>query len=221
MTADSTLRGPGRPQGEARGAGREALLEAARELIADQGMSGLTSKRVAERAGLKPTLVNYYFGNRQGLVEALVEQVSSELDRRIQAADDPSVDPSERLSNLIAALVEAFRAEPYAPRLFFENVVFGDGSALDRFAADAGGQQIRLIEAVLESGRAEARFRDVDPVLAVAAIGGLCAFLPLAEPLLRRLLDFTAFDAADTASIARQLSEIALHGLLVGPERPA
>lgn len=214
MTSPETgVRGPGRPQGEPRGAGRRALLSAARELIAEQGLRRLTSKQVADRAGLKPTLVNYYFGNRQGLLEALVEEVSAEFGRRIDEVDEEG-DVADRLAGLISAVVEVFRANPYAPRLLFENVVFGDGSVLDRYVADFGRAQIEAMDAVLEAGRREGRVRDVHPVLAVTVIGGLCAFLPLAEPLLRRVLDFGDLDEGGGDMIARQLTEIALHGLL-------
>lgn len=40
---------------------RAALLDAAEELMLDQGYAAVTSRRVATHAGLKPQLVHYYF----------------------------------------------------------------------------------------------------------------------------------------------------------------
>ncbi|KAB7760338.1 MULTISPECIES: TetR/AcrR family transcriptional regulator [Mycobacteriaceae] len=40
---------------------RGALLDAAEALMLDEGYAAVTSRRVAERAGLKPQLVHYYF----------------------------------------------------------------------------------------------------------------------------------------------------------------
>ncbi|MDR3663767.1 MAG: helix-turn-helix domain containing protein [Mycobacterium sp.] len=40
---------------------RGALLDAAEQLMLDEGYAAVTSRRVAERAGLKPQLVHYYF----------------------------------------------------------------------------------------------------------------------------------------------------------------
>jgi AcrR family transcriptional regulator len=40
---------------------RTVLLDAAEQLMLDDGYAAVTSRRVAERAGLKPQLVHYYF----------------------------------------------------------------------------------------------------------------------------------------------------------------
>ena len=40
---------------------RLVLLDAAEQLLIDEGYAAVTSRRVAEKAGLKPQLVHYYF----------------------------------------------------------------------------------------------------------------------------------------------------------------
>ena len=40
---------------------RGVLLDAAEQLMLEDGYAAVTSRRVAERAGLKPQLVHYYF----------------------------------------------------------------------------------------------------------------------------------------------------------------
>ena len=40
---------------------RAALLDAAQQLMLDEGYAAVTSRRVAAQAGLKPQLVHYYF----------------------------------------------------------------------------------------------------------------------------------------------------------------
>ena len=37
------------------------LLDAAEQLLIEEGYAAVTSRRVADRAGLKPQLVHYYF----------------------------------------------------------------------------------------------------------------------------------------------------------------
>ncbi len=57
----------GAPAGTARRLGapdaknRTVLLDAAEQLMRDEGYAAVTSRRVAEQAGLKPQLVHYYF----------------------------------------------------------------------------------------------------------------------------------------------------------------
>jgi TetR/AcrR family transcriptional regulator len=54
MTSDRRLGAP-----EAKN--RTILLDAAEQLMCDEGYAAVSSRRVAERAGLKPQLVHYYF----------------------------------------------------------------------------------------------------------------------------------------------------------------
>jgi AcrR family transcriptional regulator len=53
--------------------GREAILEATLELLRERGISNLTSRNIAARAGVSDASVYYYFGDRAGLLQAVFE----------------------------------------------------------------------------------------------------------------------------------------------------
>ena len=53
---------------------RAALLDAARQLMLDEGYAAVTSRRVATKAGLKPQLVHYYFRTMEDLFLNLFRQ---------------------------------------------------------------------------------------------------------------------------------------------------
>lgn len=50
---------------------RTVLLDAAERLLVDEGLTAVTSRRVADRAGLKPQLVHYYFRTMDDLYLAM------------------------------------------------------------------------------------------------------------------------------------------------------
>jgi AcrR family transcriptional regulator len=50
---------------------RGVLLDAAERLMVEEGYAAVTSRRLAERAGLKPQLVHYYFRTMDDLFEAV------------------------------------------------------------------------------------------------------------------------------------------------------
>ncbi len=52
------------------------LLEAAEQVMREEGYAAVTSRRVAERAGLKPQLVHYYFRTMDELFLALLQRLS-------------------------------------------------------------------------------------------------------------------------------------------------
>ena len=50
---------------------RVVLLDAAEQLLLEEGYAAVTSRRVAEKAGLKPQLVHYYFRTMEDLFLAV------------------------------------------------------------------------------------------------------------------------------------------------------
>ncbi len=210
----TSVRKPGRPAGDASGAGRAALLRAAREVLADQGLSRLTSKAVAERAGLKPTLVNYYFGGRNGLLRELVSETSDEVMRNIIDLSTNEGTVEERLRGIMEAILRSYTEDPSAARLFFEHVMFAGDDALDSFVERSGQSAIGALRSVLDDGFGEGCFRDVDPEIAVAAIGGVCIMFGAATPLLQRVLDMPPMTHENVESLAERASDLILHGLM-------
>jgi TetR/AcrR family transcriptional regulator len=195
------------------GEGRDSLLLAARQLMAEKGSTRLTSKEVGERAGVKPTLVNYYFGNRDGLLEAVIRAVSEETAARLEDAARTVGSTAERLRAVVAALLYGFVDEPYSARLLFEQVIFGDDAIQERFVDDFGQAHIDAIGEILESGFRDGTLRRVDPALAISAIGGLCTFLTLMMPLLGRVLDVGALSVQSVDAVAVSMTDLLLHGL--------
>lgn len=64
--------GPRRTRAEQRAATRLALLDATAECLVEEGYAGLTTRRVAERAGVAQSTLMHYFPTREGfLIEAI------------------------------------------------------------------------------------------------------------------------------------------------------
>jgi AcrR family transcriptional regulator len=67
---------------------RGVLLDAAERLMLEEGYAGVTSRRLAASAGLKPQLVHYYFRTMDDLFLALFRRGADEgLERQIRALD--------------------------------------------------------------------------------------------------------------------------------------
>jgi TetR/AcrR family transcriptional regulator len=57
---------------------RGVLLDAAEQLLLEEGYAAVTSRRVADRAGLKPQLVHYYFRTMEDLFLAVFHRRAEE-----------------------------------------------------------------------------------------------------------------------------------------------
>jgi AcrR family transcriptional regulator len=76
----------------ARFAAEEALLDAAERLLVDVGYAGITTRRLAESAGVNHGLVHYYFGSNETLLVRALERFTERLiarQRELYAADEP------------------------------------------------------------------------------------------------------------------------------------
>jgi AcrR family transcriptional regulator len=79
----------------ARAAAEEALLDAAERLLIDVGYAGITTRRLAEQAGINHGLVHYYFGSNENLLVRALERFTSRLiarQRDLYAARLPFAD---------------------------------------------------------------------------------------------------------------------------------
>jgi AcrR family transcriptional regulator len=82
-------------QTNARAAAEGALLDAAERLLVEVGHAGITTRRLAEEAGVNHGLVHYYFGSNENLLVRALERFTERLvtrQRELYAADMPFVD---------------------------------------------------------------------------------------------------------------------------------
>jgi AcrR family transcriptional regulator len=78
-----------------RSAAEGALLDAAERLLVEVGHAGITTRRVAEEAGVNHGLVHYYFGSIENLLVRVLERFTAELtarQRAMYATDVPFID---------------------------------------------------------------------------------------------------------------------------------
>jgi AcrR family transcriptional regulator len=83
------------PKTAARTAAEEALLDAAEGLLVDVGYARITTRRLAEEAGVNHGLVHYYFGSNENLLVRALERFTERLiarQRELYTADVPFIE---------------------------------------------------------------------------------------------------------------------------------
>jgi len=80
------------------------ILDAAKQIVVDHGLSGLTLDAIARAAGVNKAATHYHFGSKAGLIEALVDEIV--LDECAAMAHDvaPGASIQERIDSLIAGV---------------------------------------------------------------------------------------------------------------------
>ena len=88
---------------------RAAILDATLELAEEEGFDAVSMRAVARRLGVTPMALYRHVGDKQGLLDGLVERLLEEL-----PDPDPSLPPVERLATLAHGLREIARRHPDA-----------------------------------------------------------------------------------------------------------
>ena len=96
--------GPRRLRGEDR---RAALLDAAIELLAQDGLEAVSMDTVAARAGVSRPLVYKHFANRDDLLAEVYRQQAAQLDTTITAAVQQATGFEAKLRALVRAAMAA------------------------------------------------------------------------------------------------------------------
>ena len=93
------------------------ILAAAQRVLVAKGFSGLTLRAIAQESGENSAMVQYYFGNKAGLVKAMIDSVFRE-DQQDAAAAMSSVTSDERLPRFVEGLRTISSSRSF--RVFFD-----------------------------------------------------------------------------------------------------
>ncbi|MBC8075532.1 MAG: TetR/AcrR family transcriptional regulator [Chloroflexales bacterium] len=162
----------------------QALLDAARALVHESGVEGLTLREVARRAGVTTGAPYHHFADKAALIYALAYQSLAELDQVSAAAIVGIHAPREQLRAIGVAYVLYAVDHPAEFRLMFRPEM---GAPFD-FADPAAAPVFRILIEVVDACRAEAGVsddgRDAAAISAWSLVHGLAALLvdgPLAS----------------------------------------
>ncbi|WP_112244906.1 TetR/AcrR family transcriptional regulator [Kribbella monticola] len=166
---------------------RAQLAECAVDVIAEAGIGKASMARIAERAGVSVGVISYHFGNKAGLISAVVEQVAKTAVALMEPQIVAQPTAAQGLRTLITSNLDFMKQHPNALRALLEIIRADDGV----YAAQ-GAQAISDVEKVLHWGQHTGEFGAFDTRVMATTIRAAIDAVPL---LLSRDedLDLTAY----------------------------
>lgn len=97
---------------------RDAILSAAKELVARKGPKGTTVRDITEASGANTAAVNYYFQSKDALVRLATQEITGDVNQQRlsrltemeQAAGEAALTPRQILEALIEPILTASRS---------------------------------------------------------------------------------------------------------------
>lgn len=135
----------------------EALIEAARQLLADKGPSGFTLKDAAKLAGVSPAAPYRHFRDRAALIGAVSDRGFEEFSKRLRQAAGKGRDPADAFRRLGEAYLAFAAEEPgYYAAMF-------DGETVGKSDHDAGAGAFSILVDGLTRAYGLDAFNGADP----------------------------------------------------------
>ena len=147
---------------------RELILDAAREMFADEGYESVTMRAIAEKIEYTPTAIYHHFENKQALVTELCACDFQELAHHFRG-QAVSVDPVLRIRAVGEAYLEFAEKHPSQYRFMFMTVL-PELQMPEEYMKEAHGNPERdayaylrqACQEAIDSGRLRPEMRDAD-----------------------------------------------------------
>ena len=155
---------------------RDSLLRAATRVFARHGFSGGSVEKISKAAKSFDRMIYYYFGSKEGLFVAVLEEVYRRFNEAESALRLDEEDPVASLLMVVGFVMSYYRKHPeFVTLLNSENLHRGRHIGKSLRAGEYSSHAISIVDRVLRSGvekgvfRADVRARDL--YLLIASTG--------------------------------------------------
>jgi AcrR family transcriptional regulator len=169
---------------------RAQLLETASAIMREGDVVDISLSELSLRSGLNSALVKYYFGNKAGLLKALLDRDWQSIVSSVDAllAKD-GWDPEAKLRRHISKAVDTFYAVPYLNQLTMRLVGESDESEARRIADCYLSPMYQAYDQLIGDGVRTGVFRPIDPQLFYFTVTGAVDRFFSARLVLRHCFD--------------------------------
>lgn len=184
--------------------------------MAERGTIEISLSDIAKHSGLNSALVKYYFGTKQRMMLALLEDVLGRGLEQLEGLIAMDLDPVEKLKLHIKGIINVYFRYPFINRLIhylFEGEESGREVA-EKISKPLAETQRKMIEEGISKGL----FKPIDPMLFYFIVLGACDHLFFGRHMLRVAFNIDAISEDLRRNYTNTLLDMILHGMLSGNE---
>ena len=194
---------------------RARILDAATREFARYGLGGARVDRIAARARANKRMLYYYFGSKEDLFLAALEESYAQIRSAERQLDLEHADPREALRRLVDFTWRYFVEHPeFMTLLNSENLHKGRHVRRSRRVREMHSPLVETLRGILRRGERAGLFRaGVDPVQLYISIAGEGYFYLSNRYTLSRIFDRDLMDRRALAARARHNADMILNAL--------
>src|SRR3981189_84146 len=155
----------------------EKLLVAASELMIERSSIEVSLSDIAQKSGVNAALVKYHFGNKDGLLLALLARDAATEVANLEYLLAQPIAPTAKLRLHIAGITRPYHQFPYMNRLIHYLLHESSADAADEVSKFFVAPLLDFHRRLLAEGIKAGEFRAIDPVLFSTSLFGACDHL--------------------------------------------
>lgn len=169
---------------------KEHIINNAIELFAEKGFEGTSIRDLAAKADVNIAMVNYYFGSKDKLFEAMVEYKASYLREKLEEiAVDKSKSNIEKMDSVIEEYVNRILSQHYYHRVIYQELMLKQRKDVHESILRIIGRNAIVVKNIIELGIRKKEFKKADPELTFASIIGTINQIVLSKTSCNNLLN--------------------------------
>ena len=190
---------------------RAQILRAATELFAQQGFNGTTTREIAERVGVKETILVRLFPSKRELYWAVIDEKCRERQggRLLEDLLASESDERKMFAALATGILERNTRDTTLTRLLLFSGL-DEHELSERFFQMYVAQYFETLASYIRKRIRDGGFRNVDPLLAARSFVGMIFNYFLTQ----ELFGARRFHKFDIAEVSNTLTDIWLGGML-------
>ncbi len=194
---------------------RAKILEGALQEFARHGLGGARVDRIAERADANKRMIYYYFGSKEALFLAALEESYAQMRSAERGLDLEHRDPREALRRLVEFTWTYYLEHPGIMTLLnSENLHKGRHVRKSKRVQEMHSPLVETLRAILCEGESQGLFRaGVDPVQLYISIAGEGYFYLSNRYTLSRIFDRDLMAPRALAERSRHITQMILNAL--------
>jgi AcrR family transcriptional regulator len=201
------------------GVARQSLLQSAIRLLNERGIGNVSLNDIARDAKLNPALVTYYFGTKDNLFQAVVEQVIGEWRAEVIAAMPLQAGPEETLRSRARATMYFLRRYPNLTRLIIHQMITVKSKESRFFIENFARVNFEEHREILHKGIDAGRFRRVDPLFFFAHYVAMGDLYANSRPMMERLSAKPEDDDARFRDFVEAAIDMLINGIVENPPK--
>lgn len=149
------------------------LLDAARRMVAEKGLSSLTLRGVARRAGVNLGMFHYHFKSKDEFVRRVLQQTYEDFFQRLSLESGGPGDAKTRLRRALTVVARFGRENRRLIMMLLGEVLQGNKACMD-FAKANVPRHAAVVASLIEEGRRRRLLKPVPlPVALAFCMGGV------------------------------------------------